>query len=187
MPGWETVREGGLIWHGTNVRTFEDRSPGAQPGKTSTKPSPPAWFAGDPQFSAHVTAFMHPSQAAYMNAYEIRSDLRLLAFDDIADLNTYLGPPFAVDRENDAVTAGAVGLRAGAIDGYMLEQDAVLGVTEYILFAAGLAKLRRTDQLVFREDEVRGPNQRPGDEPSRRHTFYGQHMGTLTGIDYSAQ
>src|SRR5262245_27094631 len=69
------------------------------------------------------------------------------AFDDIADLNAYIGLP--ADTANDNASAALVLARAGAIDGYMVEEDAVHDDPEDILFAGGLATLRLKDQLEF--------------------------------------
>jgi len=180
--GVDRVKAQALLWHGTNIEQFQDRSPGAPAGAVTQTPSAPAWFAGDPAFSAHVSAALHPSQMTYMNAYTVTQDLVLLAFDDCADLNTYLQRP--VNDANDALAAQAVLARAGNCDGYMLERDAVRAQPEYVLFAAGLAKLRRIDQLQFQETATRW-DQQPGDDPTRKHTFQGTPWGQLRGMNYS--
>lgn len=170
-----------MIWHGTDVAQFQDRSPGAAPGAVSDKPSAPAWFAGDPAFSAHVKAYLHESQAAYMNAYTATQAIDLLAFDDCADLNAHLGRAAGI---NDVAAANLVLAAHPGIDGYMLEADAVRRQPEYVLFAPGLAKLRREAQLPFTEKPTRW-DQGPGEDRPRRHTYQGQTFGVLKGIDYS--
>jgi hypothetical protein len=179
IPGAHRVEAGGMLWHGTNVAQFENRARGAAPGAVTDTPSPPAWFAGDPAFSAHVSAGLHPDPVTYMNAYILRTALNLLAFDDCADLNTFLGQP--IGGANEAPEAELVRAAHPAADGYMLEADAVRGQPEYVLFARGLAKLRRVDQLQFQEQE-----EGPPDDPSRRHLFHGRTFGVLgPGMEYS--
>ena len=174
----DTVKAGGMLWHGTDVAQFQDRSPGAAPGAVTRFPTPPAWFAGDPAFSAHVSAFLHPSARTYMNAYTATQDLVLLAFDDCADLNAYLGRK--ADEHNEDAAAKAVLARVGNRDGYMLAADAKRGQPEYVLFAAGLAKLRFEDQLPFEERETRF-DQGPGEDRPRKHTYQGAPWGELKG------
>lgn len=179
IPGTEVVRQGALLWHGTPVQAFADRREGARPGAKIPTPSAPAWLAGDPAFSAHVSAALHPAAQMWLHPYTVHQDLRLLAFDSCADLALYLG--VVGPLVNDAIAAAAVLAKHGPVDGYMLEADSVREQPEYILFAPGLAKLRRSeDPLMLTESESRW-DQGPGDERSRKHILGDQHFGMLSG------
>lgn len=181
-PGKDIVGAGAVLWHGTPAAAFDDRSMGAKAGAKSPTPSPPAWLAGDPAFSAHVSAALHPANQMWLHAYTVSSDLELLAFDGCPDLAAYLG--VLGPLVNDVAAANSVLAKpkpkGTPTDGYMLEADSVREQPEYILFAPGLAKLRPANAIMLFEKESRW-DQGPGDERSRKHMLGDQHFGSLSG------
>ena len=169
VPGRHVLASGGMIFHGSDIATFTGSN---QRGATGV-PNAPAWLTGDPEFAMHAPIMMHPSARAYLHNFTARRDITLLAFDDCADLEAYL------ENNGKPASGGNIGMDAKGVkqlngeacEGYLVEKDKGRGQPEYVLFAAGLAKLKPGDPIPFDEQATA-----TGD---REHHLHGELWGTL--------
>jgi hypothetical protein len=181
VAGDLTVESREVLLHGTEVQAFDPDRMEASTGmprsplerSSAELPDAPAWFSKIPAFSLHAAARFNQGNV-YLRQYTVSRPIRLLAFDDVADLNAYLtsmGSP-AVGI-NDATASNLLQRMSGdSFDGYMLTRDMVRREPEYVLWASGLAKLVPTENELFRAKPSKW-DQQPGQDRGPKTNYKG--------------
>ncbi len=146
VAGNVTLAAGTRLIHGSPVEQFKIRG-GANPGaQDKDKPDVPAWFAEASTFSAHAGG-RYRGAATHFHHFQNTRPLSLLAFDDLADMLTYLTNNGIAEpgEENGVEQAELIyGLSPPRTDGYLLERDAVRQEREIVLFWGGIRKITKT-------------------------------------------
>jgi hypothetical protein len=157
VAGQCAVGAGTILYHGTQAAQFGHghlAPAGPNPIHFQHPPVPdaPAWFAPSVLFAMHagvrtIAAGAHGQ--IWLFQYPVRQEIRLLRFNDVADLSGYLlsqeatfGPPRPPLHANDIPAALRLWHLYTTLDGYRLDADPVRGEPEIVLFPAGLQKLQ---------------------------------------------
>jgi ribosomal protein S18 acetylase RimI-like enzyme len=164
-----TIPRSSVLFHGSPTKTFLPKG----------LPTPPAWFAADPQFSMHVCAQTNPitgqgnpSAKVYLHNFTVIHAIKVLQFKDCGELEEYLtSNKKKAFGGNTGVEARGVMELNPTIAGYVVESDLGRGQPEYVLFVEGLNALKPEAPIEFTEQFVE-------QGPKRQHYLEGRLWGT---------
>jgi hypothetical protein len=144
------------LFHGTLATEFTHDRPGPNPGPIHyhhpPTPDEPAWFADNEKFALHAAVrFTQPGVRSEitLHSYSIYGRLHMMSLRTMADLEIFMREQFQVESDFNGLAEGLVLANWSnfptGLEGYALLEDTVRGEPEYVLFRAGLEKLRHKE------------------------------------------